>query len=189
MGTRGFLGFVADGVEKIAYNHSDSYPEHLGQHVLDWLRTADLELARRAATELRVVNEDAAGPNDEEIAALSRFADRGVGERTERPTWYQLLRRVQGRPDAILAAGFLEDASTFPLDSVFAEWGYVVDFDTEMFEVYRGFQKEPHDKGRFADRPSLDRDYWPCALVASWPLKELPSDEDFVAAFQVKDDD
>lgn len=38
MGTRGFVGFVIDGQEKIGYNHFDSYPDGLGVDVLSWLR-------------------------------------------------------------------------------------------------------------------------------------------------------
>lgn len=30
MGTRGFITFVIDGVEKTAYNHFDSYPSNWG---------------------------------------------------------------------------------------------------------------------------------------------------------------
>lgn len=38
MGTRGTWGFVADGDEKLTYNHFDSYPDGLGVDVLDALR-------------------------------------------------------------------------------------------------------------------------------------------------------
>jgi len=53
----------------------------------------------------------------------------------------------------------------------------VVDVDTRTLESYRGFQKEPHSKGRFAARPprnSANREYYPVALVASCPLDVLP---------------
>jgi hypothetical protein len=77
----------------------------------------------------------------------------------------------------MLAAGVIEDASKFPADSLFAEWGYVVDFDAMTFEVYRGFQGERHSEGRFADLPqSRDNGYFPVRLVKSWPLSDLPTD-------------
>ena len=34
MGTRGAIGFRLDGVDKVAYNHFDSYPSGLGADVL-----------------------------------------------------------------------------------------------------------------------------------------------------------
>lgn len=195
MSTRGFVGFVASGATKIGYNHSDSYPESLGLAVLQWLRKTDQEAAFEAAVRLRVVD-PGSEPTDEDVEALQQYLNPSVGGRSERTTWYQLLRETQGDPEAILDAGAMEDASKFPGDSLFAEWGYVVDFDDERFEVYRGFQKEPHEKGRFASMPlevrgggsNIDT-YYPVALISSWPLAELPSDEDFLAAVNPETDD
>lgn len=196
MGTRGFLGFVIDGQEKIAYNHFDSYPEELGNNVLGWLRFAaqDVDNLRSLVAALKVVDPGSA-PTDEDIERLAQFHNPNVGGQKDRPDWYQLLRETQGNPGAMLQAGVIEDASGFPTDSLFAEWGYVVDLDAQTFEVYKGFQKERHDKGRFASRPIDDKShasgatYYPVALVASWPLKDLPSDEDFLGAFYSADDE
>lgn len=149
MSTRGFIGFVADGKTAIAYNHSDSYPDYLGHQMLNWLRGADLNEAARQAAALRVAAPNSE-PTDADIAALKEFHNPNVGGRRERPDWYQLLRATQGEPELILRAGVIEDASGFPADSLFAEWGYVADFDAQAFEVYKGFQKEAHAEGRFA---------------------------------------
>jgi hypothetical protein len=190
MGTRGFIGFVVDGTEKIAYNHFDSYPSGLGVEVLGWLRKAHIGGARRLAGELRVVDPSTA-PTAEDVEKLRPYANTNVGTQTL-DDWYVLLRETQGNPAATLDAGFMLDGSDFPLDSVFAEYGYVVDFDANTFEAYRGFQKEPHDKGRFAAREPFRPEYrkgqlvewWPCALVASWPLHDLPTDEAFCLAVE-----
>jgi hypothetical protein len=88
----------------------------------------------------------------------------------------------------MLDAGVIEDASNFPADSLMAEWGYVVDFDAERLEVYRGFQTSPHDKGRFAACEGRDG-YYPCALVASWALSELPDEKTFLETADPRDDD
>lgn len=187
MSTRGFVGFVADGTEKIAYNHSDSYPEGLGKGVLAWLRLGlSTEFLRIAARTLRVVS-DETPPTDDDIERLRPFTDRTVGERKERPDWYQLLRETQGRPGEMLRAGVILDASEFPLCSLFAEWGYLVDLDAETLEVYRGFQQRGHTLGRFAGRPGQDG-YYPCALIRSWPLSELPDDQAFVSALEGGED-
>lgn len=182
MGTRGFLGFVIDGQEKITYNHWESYPESLGVKVLEWLRIAGVDgtehIAERARA-LLVVDGDTT-PTDEDIEQLQQYADQRVSTCSLKE-WYVLLRTTQGNPAAILQAGVMEDASRFPLDSLWAEWGYLVDLDRQTFEVYRGFQEKPHSRGRFAERGGVDG-YSPVALVAEWKISELPTTEDFLSA-------
>jgi hypothetical protein len=193
MGTRGFVGFVADGTEKIAYNRSDSYPEGLGLDVLSWLRgVSDMDSLRSGIADLRVVSDER--PTAEDVERLKPWTNLNVGEQSE-DDWYCLLRKTQGYPAEMLKAGYIEDAGEFPTDSLFAEWGYIVDADAQTFEVFKGFQREPHDKGRFAartpQRPSsaLGSTYYPVALVASFPLKELPSDDAFMAAVDPDSED
>jgi hypothetical protein len=182
MGTRGFIGFVVDGVEKIAYNRFDSYPSGLGANVLGWLRKAHLGGARRLAGELRVVD-PASTPSTEDIERLRGYANLRVGTQHV-DDWYVLLRETQGNPAAMLDAGVIEDASHFPTDSLFAEWGYVVDFDANTFEVYRGDQNQRHEDGRFAGRtgPGGSQGYYPVRLIKSWTLSDLPNEADFIAA-------
>ena len=69
---------------------------------------------------------------------------------------HRLLRGTQGKPGKILRAGYYEDAKEFPLDSLFCEWGYLVDLDAGTLEVYRGFQKSSPTEGRWAGRPTLE---------------------------------
>jgi hypothetical protein len=189
VGTRGFIGFVADGVEKIAYNHWDSYPEGLGADVLRWLRkVAGLDLGvdtlRASVRALRVVDPSST-PTAEDIERLRPFTDLNVSSKSL-DDWYCLLRGTQGDPAAMLRAGVIEDAFDFPTDSLFAEWGYVVDLDANVFEVYEGFQHSAHDKGRFAGRTDnrVSDGYYPVALVKSWPLAELPDDDSFAQSFE-----
>lgn len=190
MSTRGFIGFAVGGEVKIAYNHSDSYPDDLGRTTLGWLRaleSSELEEYAARAAALRVVSPQSQ-PTDADIEALKNFYNPNVGGQSERPTWYQLLREAQGAPGAMLRAGVIEDASTFPADSLFAEWGYVIDFDAQAFEVYQGFQKAPHAEGRFAAMAPENNGYFPVRLAASWPLKSLPTDAEFDAKFASGDE-
>lgn len=192
MGTRGFVGFVVDGKEAITYNHCDSYPGWLGVNTLNWLRSiakhGDFASAAEQARRVRLVTE-AVPPTDEEIAALKRYYNPSVGGRSERPTWYQLLREAQGYLGELIEAGFMEDGRTFPLDSLWAEWGYIVDFDAGVLEAYRGFQHEAHADGRFARPEPNDGGYFPCRLVASWPLSSLPEPDAFVAQLEDGDEE
>ncbi|GAA4157664.1 hypothetical protein [Actinomadura keratinilytica] len=188
MGTRGFIAFVVDATEKTAYNHWDSYPQGLGLEVLGWLRAASdsIDALRERARALRVVDPDSE-PTPADIARLTRCL--GPGAATGRlDDWHMLLRQTEGRPHLMLEVGVIEDAGDFPLDSLYAEWGYVIDLDAETFEVYRGFQTAPHGKGRFAHRAAdspqrvTSSTYYPVALVTGWALNALPSDTAFLNA-------
>jgi hypothetical protein len=166
MGTRGFVGFVADDEEKISYNQFDSYPTGLGASVMLWAERVDLAAARKEAEALRVVT-DTEPPTKADIRRLRPYMDDSTADP---PDWYALLRGTQGNPEAILACGYIEDASEFPMDSLFAEWGYMVNFDTGQLEIYRGFQEKPHHGGRFADREQARDGFWPVKLIATFPL-------------------
>lgn len=183
MSTRGAICFVIDGTEKITYNHSDSYPDWLGVRFLKWLKDADLEQVAQQVRDLRVVNDDIK-PTAEDIDRLAPFTNLGVSS-SSTDEWYCLLRETQGDLVAILNAGYIEDGSQFPLDSLFCEWAYCLDLDRAAFEVYKGFQEQPHSEGRFADRPvkadSRGKTWYPIKLVAQWNLERLPTEEEFLA--------
>lgn len=149
MGTRGFITFVNGGVEKTTYNQFDSYPDGLGLTVLrqlQWKLGADLRdrdaayvdgLARlRMLVErLRVVSQEATPVRTWDVGRLEGWTDTSVdthdenGDRRTTPSWYQLLRGTQGDIHEILSAGCMLDASDFPADSLFAEWGYVIEIN------------------------------------------------------------
>lgn len=197
MGTRGFMGLVIDGQQKIGYVHWDSYPEGLGASTLEALRTLLLadsgDQVATLARQLEVVKSDTK-PSREQQERLADYADTNVSTKSL-DEWYVLLRRTHGDLVQTLKAGVVEDASDFPYDSLYAEWGYIVDLDTKVFEAYRGFQHKPHDLGRFAkgsgpDRTrSLGHNYYPCALVGMWSFDNLPTSDEFVSALAEPDED
>ena len=193
MGTRGFVGFVIDGVEKISYNQYDSYPAGLGSEVLEWCARGVDEQVVAAVRALRVVDGKLA-PTDAEIEKLIAYANLNVSERSL-TDWYALLRETQGDLSRILEAGVLVDASDFALDSLFCEWGYLVNVDDGTLEAYKGFQTVPHARGRFAGRvhPSpnsgLSAAYQPVALLNAWDLDALPDVGTFVVRLDPDDDD
>src|SRR5688500_20082380 len=101
MGTRGAVCLVADGAEKVIYNHYDSYPSGLGMDVLAWLRSAlaDEAATRTAITALAPVPDRE--PTAEDAARLAEFHDPHVSTGKD---WYALLRRTQGDLAATLRA-------------------------------------------------------------------------------------
>ena len=42
MSTRGAFGIRKNGIDKVGYNHFDSYPEGLGAEILTWLKNTDM---------------------------------------------------------------------------------------------------------------------------------------------------
>jgi hypothetical protein len=181
MSTRGFLGFVADQHETITYVHYDAYPGGLGADVLKWARTVtDWDTVRQQAAALIHIDGDIM-PTPEQLAALAPYAQEGVGGAKDDPgeEWYRLLHGTFGDPAATLAAGHAPHSPDWPGDSVWCEWGYLIDCDEKRFEVYKGFQTIAH-KGRFSGRKTSSRSgYQPVKLHRSWPLDALPDDDDF----------
>lgn len=186
MGTRGIIGVHVDGVDKLTYNHFDSYPDGLGVSMLDQCR----KLAKHGwpkvkaqAKAIRLVSDDEK-PTAEDIEKFGQFMNLGVGEQSPND-WYCVLREMQGNLLANFEAGVMIDSGDFILDSLFCEWGYILNLDTMKLEVYRGFQSAPHGKGRFAkahkpkDRRGDDQ-YYPCALVAEFDLRKLPTKAAFL---------
>lgn len=73
---------------------------------------------------------------------------------------------------------FLINDLDFAGDSLFCEWCYVIDFDKNTFEVYKGFNNKPLEKTEhFYFLENSDTEYYPVKLVALYPLDKLPSDE------------
>lgn len=186
MGTRGFVGFVAGERETICYNQFDSYPSGVGLEMLRFaLGITDSESrfaqARVRAAALVHVS-DEVPPTQKDIDALEPYTDTRVGGTGPDLNWYQLLRETQGDPEKILESGRAEHVPEWPADSVFCEWGYLLDLDTLVLEVYRGFQKAPHTDGRYHGLHVEGDNYYPVRLIASWPLNALPTREEFLRA-------
>jgi hypothetical protein len=202
MSTRGLIGFVLHNETKATYNHSDSYPGGLGLEMLRFARTASsygqahhagTSTLKQQVKNLKVVREDST-PTAEQIAALSEYMNTIVssGQATE---WYVLLRGTQGDPAKMLEAGYITDGFDFGKDSLFCEWGYVIDLDAGTLDVYEGFNQTGKTEGIWAifggtelpvpggGSPSTARPepgYGPITRVASFPLDKLPTDQEFL---------
>lgn len=176
MGTRGAIGFRIDDQDKVAYNHFDSYPSALGVTALGFVRTFDPDSLAEKARALRLINTETDKPTTEDVKACEAagFADYGVS--TGKPDdWYCLLRGAQGELASYLEVGVIPDASDFLIDSLFCEWAYIINLDTDKLEVYRGFNKAAGGAGRYASKLEegkewRDPEYYGVALIAEVPL-------------------
>lgn len=179
MGTRGIVGFRLHGQDKLIYNHFDSYPDGLGAEVVRALPKLlkNPEQLTRWVEELQPVPKDK--PTPEQIKKLKKFTDLGVSEQSTND-WYCLLRKTQGDLAAILESGFYSDSRDFAHDSLFCEYGYIINLDENVLEFYVGFQTKPHNRGRYAApvSESVERrkkiedmpQYQGIALVGTFPF-------------------
>lgn len=190
MGTRGTIGFRIDGKDYLTYNHYDSYPDGVGVDVLKEIKsiiggvTLLCDIERNIRSLIAVDSEDKPSSND--ILEYSKFANPGVGnqgiDNKEINTWYQLLRHTQGTLGGYML-GVIKHMimeNDFIRDSLFCEHGYIVNFDSGMFEYWKGFQHESDPTNRYGQE--CDRDYYPCRLERVFDLGHLPTEEEFLEA-------
>lgn len=140
MGTRGALGFRKDGVEKITYNHFDSYPTYLGGHVLEFVSNMTVEDMAKIFDKIEMVEMDGK-PTPEQIEECKQYANIHVSKQTVEE-WYCLLREAQGDLNAYKNdLRYMIDAHDFLDDDLFCEWGYVIDLDKAIVEIYKNGRK------------------------------------------------
>lgn len=203
MGTRSTTGVRIDGADKLSYNQFDGYPEGVGQGLIKELKSDIEKLGldgaigtwKQLARTMQLVH-GATPPTAQQIEKLKPFTDLGVS-RGSTDDWYCLLREAQGSLLKSFEAGYMLDAGDFINDSLMCEWGYILNLDDEVLEIYEGYQKAPHTSGRYGiaagDTPSYispgyriqqtdgtfkqeqPTSYYACALIGTIPIAEIPS--------------
>ena len=196
MGTRHLIAVQLDGEYKIAqYGQWDGYPEGQGMTTLHFLRSMDEDKFKSALRNSSFISDDELmtlwkqyGADDDGMVSLSD-ADRMKKDHPEysRDTSADILQMVQEHPEGMK----LHNQIGFAANGLFCEWAWVVDFDKRTFEGYRGFGSEPlTEQDRFYFLRDLEQNgYGGVKLAAEWSLDNLPSDEDFLAAFKEDDEE
>ena len=187
MGTRNLTAVFIDGEYKVAqYGQWDGYPEGQGMTALHFLREEmdeavqapfairpsltgrTCETTRSTEWEDGLITLNDADRMKKDYPEFSRDTGAGSSAHPEKPEGLKL-----------------ESDIGFAADSLFCEWAWVIDFDAGTFEAYEGFnQKGPLEEGTASSSSTRRRGYYPVKKVAEWKLDNLPSDEDFLAAFK-----
>lgn len=170
MGTRGMIG-IKVGRKKIGvYNHFDSYPTGLGAEIVKFIQENFLDESTRntfSANAKKLKKVSSGKPSKATFNYYSTVSEFPLGAERASKEWYALLRGFQF--DNFLTgvlSGKLkhyEDSWDFLKDSLFCEYAYVLDMNTNTLECYKGFQHDPKD----------DRNYLPCKLVGSMPFDSV----------------
>ena len=179
MSTRGLYGFRKNGIDKTSYNHYDSYPEGLGKEILRFIKDYSLEEMNALCDAIEIVSNDV--PPTKEVKKTyvrEGISNINVSERTE-DDWYCLLHETMGDLDKLYdifektgGKVHMLDDSGFIKDSLFCEYAYIINLDTEKLEFYEGFQKEPQEGNRYGTECNHNG-YYPCALVTEIPISEI----------------
>jgi hypothetical protein len=178
MSTRGIYGFRLLDKDYLSYNHSDSYPTGLGSKLLDQYkklkRTKNLEAIKAQVHNIKMVSENGTLPADviEHLQLCFPENQAKVLIEGANDMRYKTLRHFQGNILHSLDYGLMFDGSDFIHDSLFCEWGYVFNLNTEELEIYRGFSRTTHKKGRYQNGPNKEG-YYSCHLVACLPLNTI----------------
>lgn len=157
MGTRGTYGYRKNKQDKLMYNHYDSYPDGLGQNMLEYIKIYSNKEINDIYDEIKFVEDD--------------------------KNWNlsgEMETRIQSRE--VYLSSFHEDKTIlmpeyndFIKDSLMCEWGYIVNLDTECLEVWKGFQKIPQKDNRYG--AESENGYYPCKLIAEIPFDDLRKDK------------
>jgi hypothetical protein len=175
MGTRGTYGFRVGEEDKLTYNHFDSYPDGLGRPMLDFIKQTTDEQLREIATGLIMVDENVPASPDQ-IAECGQYFDEAVGSRMS-SDWYGLLRNAQGEPmEYTKGLKYMIENNGFAYDSLFCEYGYIVNLDKGVLEFYEGFNKDVNAAGRYAmTEVTDDRPYAGIVHIKDYSFDEIRS--------------
>lgn len=179
MGTRHLVAVVMDDQFKVAqYGQWDGYPSGQGETVRAFLSQEGFDLAR-----FREKLSNAYFITDEEGKAFDAELKRTGKDLSElypslsRDAGAGILQMIYDSEDRVP----LTDSSSFAADSLFCEWGYVIDLDKNMLEIYQGFNQTPVAEGeRFHGMWDSDNDrrapgeaYHPIRLLVGIPLGDV----------------
>jgi len=174
MGTRGIYGFYKDGVDKLTYNHLDSYPSCLGASIVDFIKTTSIDELNQIFDKITLVDGNSK-PTEEQIKECINIEELYLSKNEDKNyDWYWLLRNSQG--DLNIYKGNLKymiDNKGFIKDSLFCEWGYIINLDDNILEIYRGL---------ITSRNSRNNRYWTlkhngycaCEIIKTFPLNNIP---------------
>ena len=171
MGTRGIYGFRKNNEDKLTYNHFDSYPDYLGVKIADFCRTNNLNNLNDIYDSIIMIDMNKK-PTPDQIENCKRWTDLDVSDQTT-SDWYCLLRKAQGDLTAYKRGlKYMSRDDDFIRHSLFCEYGYIINLDSNALEFWKGYQRFPQENNRYGTE--TDNGYYPCKLVETFSLNSLP---------------
>lgn len=170
MGTRGLYGFRKNGIDKTTYNHWDSYPDCLGHTMVEFCKETSITEMNEIYDKLVLV-EEGSKPTKKQINECIEFYNDSVSTGSIKD-WYCLLREAQGNPNVYKhGLKYMIDNHEFIKDSLFCEYAYIINLDTNCLEFWVGFQHKPYEDNRYGTES--DNNYYPCKMMSEYPLDSI----------------
>lgn len=184
MGTRNITMVVSNGEMKVAqYGQWDGYPEGNGLVVFSFLKKL---IRKNRLNEFKDIVNKCSYITDEKIKEY--YKELGVDVETQKFITLEIANEFKKRHpqlDRDMGADILEyllecgpeelkDDKNFVNDSLFCEWGYLIDLDNEVMEVYKGYNKEPlTEEDRFYKKTDEKLEYYPIRKIIGIPFDIL----------------
>lgn len=129
---------------------------------------------KKSVKKIKLVKGDSV-PTKEDISKCNSYTNLDVSNKSEKD-WYCLLRDVQGDIEVTVdKVSIMIDNKDFLKDSLFCEWAYIINLDTEKLEIYEGFNKNKKAAGRYAKYEAKDsgEEYYGVKLIKEYNLSEI----------------
>ena len=197
MGTRNLTIVHKNGEYKVAqYGQWDGYPEGLGATLLNFLKNVNMNSFRNAIDNVSFYTQEELEEIDKQIDEIRKDIPNYEWQR-----YYPHLSRDCGGDilNRIVFKGVdkVKNSINFAADSLFCEWAYVIDLDTNKFEVYKGFNKEElsSDERFYCMEEKCDKEniiqknYHPIKFVKAYDLNNLPDEKIFITELTPDNED
>lgn len=200
MGTRNLTMVVKNQKPVVAqYGQWDGYPSGQGAVIVKFLRNTNLNEFSKQIDKVKFINKKKQTEINNFVKDLGSKDGWLTGEQSAKyQEKYPLLTRDNGGSILELIMEqkgkgniWIQDSSTFAADSLFCEYAYVVDLDSNTLEVYEGFNETPlsegerfyplQEKGLHIEEHRNDNQYYPVKLLTKFDLNEIPDEDTFVS--------
>ena len=160
MSTQGSFIIRKDGVDKAMLIMQDAYPDGAGIDVIDLIKTTDLSVLY----DCLVSSDEANLP----LEGIESFSD-------EKATFsFGTLRRAVKERKRLWIS---REGRGSIRNSLFCEYGYVVDLDQDRLMFFKGRQTKPQKDNPFGQNAvqlsGMHKPYYPCRLAAVFPIEYI----------------
>ena len=158
MSTQGVLILKKNGLSKGIRISHDAYPDSAGQDIVDLIKTIDLS----QLLDLMIEYDEMVIPDEKDEPYLKE----------PEPFSYDACRLVVKNRIRLCVS---PTAPEYIKNSLFCEYGYVIDLDFQELLLFVGNQTMPQPGNPYGEEPiqsfGMTAAYYPCRLIAIYPIQ------------------